>query len=175
MCHLKKDCGSRYGRREMEFPRQSVMIGTSNENDYLSDPTSVRRFWVWKVDPIYDEFNPIDLDRLRAERHLVWGETYQACLDLRAAQPGGELRLGLTSREAIQEQRKIAEGRRRQTATETIAEVIQDWLDTPVAASDTNPDDDGLGDETLGETPMVHNMVTAQICSTELHSRPQLE
>ena len=169
-----------YGKRELEFPRQSVMVGTSNDNDYLSDPTSVRRYWVWKVAAMLDEFNQIDQARLLANRHRIWGEAYQTYLDRRAAQPRGELHLGLKSREAILEQRQIAEGSRRQTATEAIAESVIEWLDTPISRDEmevqaTNPGGWDFDDEDPGGVKYVRNMVTAKQAFEALRLEPVLQ
>ena len=164
-----------YGKREFEYLRQSVMAGTSNEHDYLTDPTSVRRYWIIKLSELLGELNPIDFKKLEDEVHLLWGEAYQAYLDLREAQPHGSLHLGLKSREAILEQREIAEGSRRVTVTETIAEVIQEYLDTPHTASDVILDESGFAADDNDMRQVVRNMVTAKDAYEALRNEPILE
>jgi predicted P-loop ATPase len=61
-----------YGRSVDEFPRQSVIVGTSNEDDFLADPTGDRRYWVV---PVRKE---IDIEGLKKERDQIWA----AALDL---------------------------------------------------------------------------------------------
>lgn len=57
-----------YGKRIIKVPRQSVFIGTTNEEEYLKDATGARRFW-----PVMcgGEFN---LDGLMAVRELLYAE-----------------------------------------------------------------------------------------------------
>lgn len=55
-----------YGRSIDEFPRHSVIVGTSNEDDFLADPTGDRRYWVI---PVLKEIN---LETLRQERDQIW-------------------------------------------------------------------------------------------------------
>jgi len=55
-----------YGRSIDEFPRQSIIVGTSNEDDFLADPTGDRRYWVI---PVQQEIN---LELLRQERDRIW-------------------------------------------------------------------------------------------------------
>lgn len=57
-----------YGKRIIKVPRQSVFIGTTNEEEYLKDVTGARRFW-----PVMcaGEF---DLDGLLAVRELLFAE-----------------------------------------------------------------------------------------------------
>ncbi len=38
-----------YGRRTQKFPRETIFIGTTNEEDFLQDPSGNRRFWPVKV------------------------------------------------------------------------------------------------------------------------------
>ncbi|RYH06037.1 VapE domain-containing protein [Tropicimonas sp. IMCC6043] len=151
-----------YGKREQEYDRQFLFVGTSNDDDYLTDPTSTRRFWVWKTPK--NMFNMIDRDGLRAERHLIWGEAYQRYLDMRKAQPTGSLNLDIQDPDIMRERDAIAEKSRRRTAAEEIATVIEEWLDKPERACDVMLDADGMtlkkyeSDETL----MLRNMVTAK-------------
>lgn len=56
-----------YGRNAVDRPRQCCFIATTNENDYLKDPTGARRFW-----PV--ECGNIDLPSLRRDRDQLWGE-----------------------------------------------------------------------------------------------------
>lgn len=57
-----------YGKRVIKVPRQSVFIGTTNEEEYLKDATGGRRFW-----PVMcgEEFN---LDGLRDTLELMLAE-----------------------------------------------------------------------------------------------------
>lgn len=59
-----------YARRSIDFPRQSVFIGTINPDathEYLNDQTGNRRFW-----PIY--IQALDRDMLRAMRDQLFAE-----------------------------------------------------------------------------------------------------
>lgn len=56
-----------YGRQVIEAPRQSVIIGTSNRNDYLRDDTGNRRFW-----PIACQW--ADVDWIADNRDQLWAE-----------------------------------------------------------------------------------------------------
>lgn len=150
-----------YAAREMTFDRQFVVGGTSNLDNYLSDPTSNRRYWIHRT-PL-TRFNPIDTDLMHENLWAIWGEAMQVYLDMRAEQPTGELRLDLTDRAVILEQAAIAEGSRKLTHTEELAFVIQDWLEKPFPANEVMVDEDGLVlDEYADDTtPMLRNMFTA--------------
>jgi predicted P-loop ATPase len=166
-----------YASRPWTFHRQCVFVGTSNEDDYLADPTSARRYWVWLVNQRFNEENPINTDKLARRRWAIFGEAYQAYLDMRAEQPHGDLILDLRSAEARRERDKIAESSRKQTVTEIVTEVIEEWLDTPRPADEVLVDKDGMtldgyeGDE----TPMVRAMVTAQEVYEQLRHHPVLQ
>ncbi len=58
-----------YGRDVVEAPRHSVIVGTTNPEEYLADPTGSRRFWTIRVP------GRIDFPWVRANRELLWAET----------------------------------------------------------------------------------------------------
>lgn len=164
-----------YAKREQEFPRQSIWAGTSNEDDYLTDPTSNRRFWVWRSPKT--RFDPIDTDRLEKNVWRLIGAAYAAYLEMRQEQPYGELWLDLRNREVILEASAIAEQSRRRTATELISDAIRDWLDTPIPAEDAFVDGEGMTlDGYEGDrSPVVRNMVTPKEAFEALRMEPHMQ
>jgi predicted P-loop ATPase len=55
-----------YGRDTEEMQRSSVIVGTTNQDEFLSDSTGNRRFWVIPV------LKDIDTELLKAERDRIW-------------------------------------------------------------------------------------------------------
>lgn len=64
-----------YGRVVKEFPRPSIIVGTTNFDEFLADPTGNRRFWVVPV-----SIDWIPLDELAAERDRIWAAATHAFL-----------------------------------------------------------------------------------------------
>jgi putative DNA primase/helicase len=65
-----------YGRRTQDHPRQVVFAGSTNESQYLADPSGSRRFWPLRC-------RTIDLVALKCDRDQLWAEA-------RVAYEGGE-------------------------------------------------------------------------------------
>jgi hypothetical protein len=61
-----------YGAVVEAHPRRSVLVGTSNSNDYLSDPTGNRRFWPIKTGGIDVDWISTNRDQLFAEAVVAY-------------------------------------------------------------------------------------------------------
>jgi predicted P-loop ATPase len=62
-----------FGRSVIEYPRTFIIAGSTNQEEYLKDPTGARRFWPVRT-------GEIDLDLLREDAEQLWAEAYQAYL-----------------------------------------------------------------------------------------------
>jgi hypothetical protein len=61
-----------YARAMRAIPRTSVIVGTTNENEPLSDPTGNRRYWPIRIT------GDIYLDGVKAQRNDLWAEAVAA-------------------------------------------------------------------------------------------------
>lgn len=61
-----------FGRSVVEHKRSSVIVGTTNDDQFLNDPTGSRRFWIVEVS------GRIDVRLLRAMRDQLWAEAVAA-------------------------------------------------------------------------------------------------
>lgn len=55
-----------YSRAVKEFPRSSVLVGTTNEDEILADSTGSRRFWIIPVN------GSIPINLVKQERDKIW-------------------------------------------------------------------------------------------------------
>jgi hypothetical protein len=64
-----------YARAVSAVPRCNVIVGSTNEMQFLADPTGARRFWCVRVP------RPVDRATLIAERDQLWAEAVAAYRD----------------------------------------------------------------------------------------------
>jgi predicted P-loop ATPase len=57
-----------FARSVAVFPRSCMIVGTTNRERFLNDPTGSRRFWPVKI------LQPIDIARLNEWRDQIWAE-----------------------------------------------------------------------------------------------------
>ena len=102
-----------YGRRNADFPRQSVFVATTNDDNYLKDPTGARRYWPIRCEKILIGKIEKDRDQLWAEalHRYKKGETWWIVPE--TAKDEQEARFSVDSWE----------------------EVVVKWLDSPVRDS----------------------------------------
>ncbi|MEA5504843.1 VapE domain-containing protein [Halotia wernerae UHCC 0503] len=62
-----------YGTDIEDFPRPSIMVGSTNQSEFLYDNTGERRYWVIKV--LLDKIN---IKLLKKERDLLWAAAVAA-------------------------------------------------------------------------------------------------
>ena len=66
-----------YGRRTAQFPRKCIFFGTTNDTEYLKDPTGGRRFWpvdanAKKATKSVFRDLPSEVDNIWAEAFVFW-------------------------------------------------------------------------------------------------------
>lgn len=143
-----------YARRAQVFQRQCIFLGSTNQSEFLKDPTGARRFW-----PIKCEVGEIDTAGLRDEVDQIWAEAVAAYRQMRADQPFGELPLYLADEEARLEAERIQEDRRVESAEDAIAGRITAWLSEPIK-DETGFDD---VDDLLGAPPQRNETCLIEI------------
>ncbi|NUO50466.1 MAG: hypothetical protein HOV80_16550 [Polyangiaceae bacterium] len=60
-----------FGKAIITHPRSSVVVGSTNEDQFLTDPTGSRRFWIV---PAANRLTPEALAYLREHRDQLWAE-----------------------------------------------------------------------------------------------------
>ena len=102
-----------YGRRTQDHPRQVVFAGSTNEGQYLSDPSGARRFWPLRC-------RTVDLAALKRDRDQIWAE---ARVGYEAGEPW---HLDTPELRAL----AAAEQSEREESDDWV-EIVQRWLKSP--------------------------------------------
>jgi putative DNA primase/helicase len=123
-----------YGRTVETHPRQCVLVGTTNEGEFLVDPTGSRRYWPVRV-------GRIDFDAIAGDREQLWAEAWAAW---RKGEPwwfdeAGEARLR-AYQTAFEEgdpwESAIALWVRRRDGAFTVEQVLGEALGVPIERMD---------------------------------------
>jgi predicted P-loop ATPase len=59
-----------YGRTEINARRPSILVGTTNSDQFLNDPSGSRRFWAIEL----TESKKIDIEYIRQNRDQIWAQ-----------------------------------------------------------------------------------------------------
>lgn len=116
-----------YGRRSQSYPRQSVMIGSTNEGEYLRDPTGGRRFW-----PILCNVQTIDISLLKKNLKQLWAEALAMYRELRDRNPDGDLPLYIRQENAMDEALLLQSSRTAFTPEQDLLSEIEAALEQPM-------------------------------------------
>lgn len=140
-----------YGRKAKRFERQSVYVGTTNDREYLRDPTGNRRFW-----PIQTRLDGKHIDTEKLEKMIgrIWAEALALYKEMASDYPLGKLPLYLKGSDAKSMAHALQESRRVETQTDGWAGILRDWANTRVPQSVI----DGKGEEFQnhdGDDPLV--------------------
>lgn len=128
-----------YGREVVEAPRHCIIVGSTNEHEYLGDATGSRRFWTVKVS------QQISSDWVRVHRAQLWAEAAsiyaaaQACERCKPQLPHGrceEHRWWLTDEEEAfrAEQNAVHEEQH------PWVDAVRDWLDSRLVFAQVTPE-----------------------------------
>lgn len=137
-----------YDRVITDFPRKCVFFGTTNNMDFLKDPTGNRRFWPVVIDP-EKRSRSIFIDLSEYEIGQIWAEALQAY------KSGEELTL---SPEVDKEAARI-QGLHMEDDPRT--GLIQEWLEAPI--------EDMWGKE-VEDGPLRKRVCASQVWSECLHN-----
>lgn len=118
-----------YGRRTRPFPRSCIIVGTTNDKEFLKDRTGNRRFWpvdLGKAEPPKSVFKdlPDEVDQIWAEACVRW-------------QCGEPLYLeGATAEEAVRQQEEHKESNPKEGIVREFLErkIPGDWTGRDLAA-----------------------------------------
>jgi hypothetical protein len=105
-----------YGRRQISCPRQSVFVGTTNEDEYIKAGQGARRFWPVRVP------REIDINALREARDQLFAEAMQDYLAGLPCAPDSEMQRELFR--PVQSRRVVQE---------SMIDALHDWVLEPGA------------------------------------------
>lgn len=104
-----------YGRLTRRFIRHCVFAGTTNDQEYMLDPTGARRYWPIECGP------RIDAAKVKELRDQLWAEAYARMQSGERYWPETDENLTLLAVEAAKREQ-----------VDTYTDKIDEWLDKPL-------------------------------------------
>ena len=152
-----------YAKKSEVVDRQFVPIGTTNEEEYLKDPTGARRFW-----PVRLGVKFIDIDAVEAIIDQLWAEAVANYKRMRKENPINDLWLDLRSNEAREQHALITKNATASTPEEDLAGRIEEWLTKPVPLVKHLGSDEGLAVDELDRM-----VIRTRVCAYMIHEEIQ--
>ena len=123
MSRQQDDVRMVYDRNKSQFPRQCVIWGTTNDQQYLRDTTGGRRYLI-----VESLDTMIDCDGILRDNDAIWQAAAFGYDEMREEQPYGELPLFLQGEAAV-EAKRLQERARKTEVWEHWLETVTDWMD----------------------------------------------
>jgi predicted P-loop ATPase len=132
-----------YERAAANYLRQSIIMGSTNDDAYLRDDTGGRRFWPIRcqVDKIGGS---IPIDKLRRNLSQLWAEAVHLYREMRKSQPHGALPLYLADEGSRKHAERLQATRRVGNVWDDWAAQIDEWADTLMPVGDGFSGDDAM-------------------------------
>lgn len=128
-----------YAKRAAEYRRQSILIGSTNDDVYLKDNSGGRRFL-----PVRCAVDQINTEKLAVELDQIWAEAYAIYAAMRKAQPRGQLPLYIADAEARETAETMQKSRTVDSSEEALAGRIEEWLNKPAYDGDITSSEHGV-------------------------------
>ena len=140
MSRQQDDVRMVYDRNKSKFPRQCVIWGTTNDQQYLRDTTGGRRYLIVEL-----LANMIDTDGILRDRGAIWQAAARGYDEMREEQPYGTLPLFLQG-ESADEAKRLQERARKTEVWEHWLEAVTDWMDEELTLTELLAENDLLAD-----------------------------
>lgn len=152
-----------YAMTAETFRRQCIMVGSTNDAQYLPDQTGNRRFW-----PVAVKVRKIDTQRLDEEMDQIWAEAYARYKEMRVEKlkSAGELRLTLSDEAELIATEEQA-SRVRVSDEDIMMKRLLPHLDHAVNISKVSYGSTGFGDLD-DDTMVIRNVLTPTIAWTQV-------
>lgn len=122
-----------YAREAIDLPRSCVFVATTNEAEFLADPTGARRFWPVRcaVDENRNGWHDASAAQVRAFIVQAWAEVVAEYKAARSAYPDPDaFRAAFPTTLSQEGERMADEARDAASVEDTRIGVIREWLDT---------------------------------------------